>query len=168
MALVGVQGELCDAATLTIGENLRGAERLGAIWEGLEAFVGSRLVCRAAIEGPSLGSTHREFDLGEASGVARAWVWIHYRIEPVVVPPLTLKKYANRATSKEEVIRYVVSRSRRDVDGDDAADAAVLAWIAHDLLTSRCPPSRGQAEVLQTLRAPSALKRKARRQGPNF
>lgn len=112
----------------------------------------------AAIEGPSLASTHREYDMGEASGVLRQLIHERYGVEALVVPPSSLKKYAtgNGAAEKADMIQYAVRKLRAVVgeDDDDAADAAILAHLAYSFTTKCRPSTRHAAEVLKQLRTP--------------
>lgn len=155
------------ARSVTIGDSLRGAKRLRRIYDELQATVSAYQGpwgC-PTIEGPSLGSTHREFDLGEASGVVKLWLLSHTQEEPQVVAPAQLKLFAtgNAQASKDEVQEYVTARFDQEVDGDDAADAAVLAEIAWYLTTKARPRTRVQAEVLHALRNPRPPVRRTNR-----
>lgn len=159
-------GRVLSAATLTIGRTLRGARRLVEIRHQLEAFFAPWGPLEGlAIEGPSLGSVHREYDLGEASGAIKSWVCERHDLEPQVVEPARLKLYAtgNGQADKAAVMEYVVRRLGYPVDGDDAADAIVLAHISFALAVKERPATRDQAEVLRALRHPEPPGRRAAR-----
>lgn len=147
--------------SLSVSRKSRGAERLHGHWEwvrqSLNAF--SETLGGACIEGPSLDSVHREFDLGEASGVLKAAVYSFSPVELQVVEPARLKKFAtgNAMASKEEVLHAVKTVYGLDLgDDDDRADAYVLARIAWakdnvSSLTRRC-----EAEVVHAILHPAA------------
>lgn len=173
VGVVSQAGRVVAASSFTIGGDLRGARRLAEIRRRAIDFVAPwGPILGAAIEGPSLGSTHREYDLGEASGVLKSWLYELYEVEPQVVEPTRLKLYATGSGSagKDLVMQYVVRDLQFPVADDDAADAAVLAHIAFALATKVRPATRDQAEVLRGLRTPPATKRRiSRRNGlPNL
>jgi Holliday junction resolvasome RuvABC endonuclease subunit len=106
------------------------------------------------MEGPSLASVHREYDLGEGSGAIKTTLFRLTGTEPLIVEPARLKLFAtgNAQAEKAEVMEYVVRR-HCEVDGDDAADAVVLAIIAHALRYKFRCETRAQAEVLFALKS---------------
>lgn len=165
---MAVDGKIVAATTLTISPQSRGGRRLAEIRHRLAEFVAPWGAPRAAaIEGPSLQSEHREYDLGEGSGAIRSLVYELAGIEMAVVPPSVLKKYAtgNGGADKKAMIQYAV----RDYgvalgEGeDDAADAAHLAHLAYSLTWPSRPATRHAAEVLKALRAPARPKPRAKR-----
>lgn len=165
-AAVSSAGKLLAASTLTIGRDLRGGRRLAEIRRQLATFFAPwGPLAGASIEGPSLGSIHREYDLGEASGAIKSWFYETAQVEPQVVEPARLKLYAagNGQAEKPEIMQYVVRELGFQVDGDDAADAAVLAHISFALAVKVRPSTRDQAEVLQALRQPHPARRRATR-----
>lgn len=151
-------GVLVASATLTIGRDLRGGERLATIRRRLEEFIQPwGVVTGAAVEGPSLNSTHREYDLGEASGVIRGYVYERFGLEMQVVEPARLKLFAtgNGQASKKSVVAYAVRHKPGLGDeDDDEADAIVLGEMAWALEHPKRRPTRAQAEVLHALKAP--------------
>ncbi len=163
---VAVDGAILRAVTLSIGSTVRGAARLSKIRAAaLEVLHDYPRADSAALEGPSLDSNHREYDMGEASGVLRQLLHERYSIEPLIIPPSSLKKYAtgNGAADKSDMIQYAVRKLLAPIDdeNDDAADASILAHLAY-CFTSNCPVStRHAAEVLKQLRTPPP-KRKPR------
>lgn len=167
---VVVGGAVVRAVTLRIGSSVRGAERLSLIREKASRILQDYPEAHAAaIEGPSLASTHREYDLGEASGVLRQLIYEIYRVESLVVPPTSLKKYAtgNGGAGKDLMIQYAVRElgARIGDDEDDAADAAALAHLAHAFISSLPPSTRHAAEVLKQLRQPSIVRRRRTKPG---
>lgn len=120
----------------------------------------------AAIEGPSLGSVHRTYDLGGGAGVIAATCYELGGVEPIVVAPTQLKKFTgNAAATKADMARYAVSHlgALIDDDDDDAADAAALAALAYAHAGGRKPSTRAEAEVLHSLRRPATRKPRRRR-----
>lgn len=162
-AIVSQEGKLVAAATFTISRESRGATRLTEVYDALLAFAAPWGSFEASgIEGPSLGSTHREYDLGEGSGVLKLGLFrIAEGEEPVIIEPTRLKLFATGRgdADKEEVMEYVV-RNHGAVDGTDAADAAVIALIVHGLRYKTRPATRAQAEVLFAMRTASTTPRK--------
>jgi Holliday junction resolvasome RuvABC endonuclease subunit len=148
LALLDASGKVILAAAFSVGRNTRGAERLAqnSRWLTAQLSATGDRVLRACIEGPSLGSVHREFDLGEGSGALKAALYHYSPVEPVVVEPTRLKKFAtgNAQADKAEVIHAVKRVCNLDLGSDDdAADAYMLARLAWALdhkvlLTRRC------------------------------
>lgn len=165
-AVVSLSGQLLAASSFTIGRDLRGGRRLAEIRRQIALFFAPwGPLAGAAIEGPSLNSEHREYDLGEMSGAVRSWFYENGEVEATVVEPARLKLYAtgNGQATKDLVRQYVVRDLRFPVESEDAADAAVLAHIAFALASKVRPATRNQAEVLRDLRAPRPQVRRARR-----
>lgn len=147
-------------AVTRVGEKLRGGERLTAIYRFVIDAVEARnaRVLHAALEGPSLASVHREFDLGEASGVVRLALYHLMAVEPLVVAPSQLKVFAAGwgDADKDEVLNAVNRQWGTALADDNEADAVVLAQIARAVhLRTRCA-TRKQAEVVHALLAPSS------------
>jgi Holliday junction resolvasome RuvABC endonuclease subunit len=142
----GLEIEFLNA--LSVSRKLRGAERLATIfsWAASHTRFPLGVVTGGCIEGPSLGSTHREFDLGEASGALKVAVFEAAGVELQVIEPTRLKKFAtgNGQASKAEVIHAVKVVFGIDLgDDDDSADALMLARLAwaldhKDELRRRC------------------------------
>lgn len=116
-----------------VADELRGAARLAFIREVFLHFLGKNSIQGVAIEGYSVGSVNRPFDLGEVSGVLRQTVYTATGLECVVVPPSTLKKYATGLShaSKEQMIDAL--RRHYATDDDNIADAVWLARYAWGL-----------------------------------
>lgn len=156
LAIVKNGVEIEFASALSVGRKLRGADRLSSIFGWASAhlkFAPAELV-RACIEGPSLGSTHREFDLGEASGVLKLAIFEAGDVEPLVIEPARLKKFAtgNAQASKEEVLHAVKVVFGLDLDGDDdTADALMLARLAWALDHKSDLRRRCELEVIASL-----------------
>ena len=165
VAVVDFDGRVVAATSTRVGETLRGGQRLAAIRDFLIATVGDRPIGHAALEGPSLKSTHREFDLGEVSGVVRETIYHCWSVEPLVVAPLQLKLFAtgHAGADKAAVINAVNAAWGVGTDNDNIADAVALAQIARSFhLRTRCA-TRRQADVIVALRDPLPRAKKPRR-----
>jgi len=158
LALVAPDGAVVHTAVTRVGEKLRGGERLTAIYRFVVDALAARgaRVLHAALEGPSLDSVHREFDLGEASGVVRLAIYHLLAVEPLVVAPSQLKLFAAGwgDADKDEVLNAVNRQWGTALTDDNEADAVVLAQIARAAhQRTRCA-TRKQAEVVHALLAP--------------
>ena len=135
---------------------LRGGCRLAEIQNFLWSnFNEDWLLAGACMEGPSLQSTHREFDLGEASGVLRAEVF-KLGFDPLVIPPSQLKLFATGTgkATKEDVIHSVKKRWGYDAQGNDnIADALALARLAY-VIATRTSVYRSELDVVNSLLHP--------------
>lgn len=166
LAILDATGAKVMAGSFSVGRATRGSERISenAAWARTQ-LEGRGDVLRVCIEGPSLGSVHREFDLGEGSGALRVAVYQVAPVEPLVVSPTSVKLFASGAAqaSKELMLHAVKTNYGYDFgDDDDAADAFVLARIAwavdhRPLLIRRC-----ELEVVQSLLNPKAKKARTR------
>ena len=134
-------------------------------------FVGEAQVAHAALEGPSLGSTHREFDLGEVSGVVRQAVYHSWSIEPLVVAPTQLKLFAtgNSSSDKDAVVNAVNKQWGIDTSNDNVADAVTLAQIARAAhLGIRCATRRQMDVVAALINPPKPAPRQRRKSCTNL
>jgi crossover junction endodeoxyribonuclease RuvC len=164
VAIVAPDGRVVVATSTRVGETLRGGERLAAIRNFLLQVVGDLSVAFAALEGPSLKSTHREFDLGEVSGVVRAAIYHSWSVEPLVVAPAQLKLYATgRSGAEKAEIIYAVKGWGFVTDNDNVADAVVLAHIARSVHQEVRCATRHQQDVVVGLRNPKAPTKRLRR-----
>jgi hypothetical protein len=180
IAILNDEEKLVVSDVLSVGTKLRGSERLSAIGEFTRKRIeqaiedqGLHSDLRGCIEGPSLGSIHREFDLGEVSGVVKSVCWM-LGLDLIVVAPTQLKFFAtghglhgnsqgNPRASKDAVLHAVKIYWSHDFGKDDnRADAYVLARIAwamhHRKFKRRC-----EADVVVKLSGPSvpnALRRR--------
>lgn len=155
-------GELAFAGSLLTGK-LHGGTRLAFIEGWVLDNVGDAHVAGCAIEGPSLGSTHREFDLGEISGVCRCLAAREWGLEATVIPPTQLKLFASGNGREEDLIHAVKRHWGVDVGTDDnAADAYALARLARALVHGP-GPRRCEAEVVRDILAPCARSPKIRK-----
>lgn len=165
--LLADSGALIRAGHLKVKDSVRGGQRLAQIHAWLSDEILSGVVAGeltgAAIEGPSLGSTHLEYDLGSAYGVCVFAVYVKMGIECRRIEPSRLKKFAtsNGQASKDEVLHAVKDVWGVDLTDDNEGDAYVLARIARALVhkdfTRRC-----QAEIIRDITQPTTPKARKR------
>lgn len=156
LAVLSADGKTLVATAFSVGRHTRGAARLHQNASWLTATIQSLQidVARVCIEGPSLKSIHREFDLGEGSGVLKAAIYNYSSVEPVVVEPTRLKKFATGKpqAAKAEVLHAVKAVGGPDLgDDDDAADAYMLARLAWAFDNQSSLTRRYELEVVQSL-----------------
>lgn len=170
--LLSDQGLLLRASHLRVGDAFRGGERLSLIYRWLADDVLRDVkpgdVAGAAIEGPSLESTHREYDLGSAFGVCQLAAFQAGYVECRVIEPSRLKKFAtgNGAASKEEVLYAVKDLWAVSLTDDNEGDAYVLAQIARSLVHNTFK-RRSQAEIVHEIRYPLVRKRTKTTKSPD-
>lgn len=162
----GLEVEFLNA--LSVSRKLRGAERLATLfsWASAHTRFPTGVVVGGCIEGPSLGSTHREFDLGEASGALKVAVFEAAGISLRVIEPARLKRFAtgNGMASKAEVLHAVKLVFGLDLgDDDDSADALMLARLAWAIDHKALLRRRCEIEVVTALEG-GKPKRRARRE----
>lgn len=172
LAVLNNTGKTLIATAFSVGRYTKGASRLHQNASWLVATVSSLQlnVARVCIEGPSLGSTHREFDLGEASGALKAAIYNYASVEPAVVEPLRLKKFATGKpqATKSEMIHAVKAVGGPDLgDDDDAADAYMLARLAWALDNQSSLTRRCELEVVQSMLEAKPARRVPRAKTPN-
>lgn len=153
IAIVAPAGTVVVGTSLQTPKGLVGAARLRWLFEETQKVIRDYPVVAAAIEGLSVRSSHFEYALGEGSGIFKVVIQLTYGVEPYVVPPLVLKKFAteNAQSDKRAVMRAVAQRWGFETTDDDAADAVVLAQMARFKSRKLRPETRAQAEALQQL-----------------
>jgi len=173
-AIVDYDGNLREA--ISAENKLTGEERLRYVSSTLTTFLRRRLggtpLIGGAIEGPSLKSTHREFDLGEMTGVLKFVThgWIAESRPLTVIEPTRLKLFiaGNGAATKEDVIYSVKKTYGVDFGEDhDKADAFALAQVARCLAFKHHAKTRAQLEVVHAILNPPVKKSKAVRAPKN-
>lgn len=117
-------------ATIEPGK-LRGAERLASIYGEIEDVLKNYGIRRAALEGYSMESVNRSFDLGELGGIVRLCL-IRNNVNFIVVPPLSLKLFVTGKgqASKTQVQTATMKRWGQAINQDDECDAYGLAHVA--------------------------------------
>jgi crossover junction endodeoxyribonuclease RuvC len=131
---------------------LRGGERLNEIYYYLDTMLKDRgPVVLAALEGYSIESQNRPFDLGEVGGIVRLCLTQH-KVKYLVVSPKSLKKFVTgKGDADKEKMRWATKKKWSiDIDQNDECDAYGLAKVAqtYDL---RDTVNRAELEVLHTL-----------------
>lgn len=132
----------------------RGGSRLAEIYRYVVAKVGeNNFVVRAAMEGPSLGSEHREFDLGEGSGAVKLALSMVWGCEAAVVEPARLKLFASGRGDTPDLIHAVKKFWGVVTEDDNAADAYALARVAF-ALENGPGMRRCEMEVIKSMTSP--------------
>lgn len=151
--------------TVKVAENLRGGRRLNHIRQQFKEALAGFPVEGAAMEGPSLESTHREFDLGSVFGVIQEVVYSIWSVEPLIITPSTLKLFAanNGNASKADVIDAVNKLHKLTITDDNQADALALATFARMYADPARALTRGHAEGLKSYRTSLTRTSKSRR-----
>jgi len=159
LAIVNSNGAIEKTAALIVAGKLSGAERLFRIVQDFRGFLHGTLITAAAIEGYSVESTNRPFDLGEVSGAFRAEYYSLFRHELLVVPPTSLKKYVTGASGaeKELMVSTVKTRWGLESDDDNIADAVGLAQMARSTHLGEFS-TRTQREAVTKLTRPKRVK----------
>lgn len=167
VAVVDGSGQLVRVYHLPTGKR-RGAERLVYIRNKLFDTILTYPSALAAIEGYSMGSQNRPFDLGEIGGVVRV-VLFDNKVPYVVVAPTSLKKFVtgNGQASKDSMRRAVRRKWKIDIDQNDACDAYGLARVAL-AMHQKVSQDRAELEVLKTLTSTTKLPRSRGRQAPSL
>lgn len=149
-AVVDHDGKLVHVENLKTG-SLRGGERLEAIFLRLQRIITDHAPAQAALEGYSVESTNRPFDLGEVGGIARLALQLA-RVPFVVVAPTQLKKFVtgNGAAEKKDVQTWLERKWSIRLAQDDQADAAGLAQVARTY-DSGVSSYRSELEVIKAL-----------------
>ena len=150
VVIVTENQEVEYVGTVTPGK-LTGAPRLACIRDAL------RLVARpgikfAALEGYSMESVNRSFDLGELGGLVRL-VLHDAGIPFVVVAPKSLKQFVSSdgSATKELMREAVLKKWGMDFEQDDKCDAFGLAQLARSFHLNT-GTTRAELEVLKKLR----------------
>lgn len=150
IAVIDGAGALLASKVLKTG-SLRGAARLAHIRDELRGLLMCFPPKYAAIEGYSIESVNRPFDLGEVGGLVRLTLYDAH-VPTVVVAPKQLKKFVTGSgDATKEKVQLAVSRKWGIVLSDDnAADALGLAHIARLMITNNST-RREELEVIKTL-----------------
>jgi Holliday junction resolvasome RuvABC endonuclease subunit len=165
LCLVGPSGDVVSLSTVNPGD-LVGGKRLVAIKNALIA------VCRsvdwkldfAAIEGYSMGSVNRPFDLGEVGGIIRL-ILTDNGIPYEIVPPVIVKMFATGTTGAPKEAMEAAAKKLGALPGNDnEADAFFLARLAR-AYHSKVEMTRREMDAIHALKNPpkKAPKRRARK-----
>lgn len=107
----------------------------------------------AALEGYSMGSVNRPFDLGEVGGIIRL-VLAENHVPYVVAAPVLVKMFAtgNTGASKEAMIK-AAKAAGASPDNDNEADAFFLARVAR-AYHSKVDMLRQEMDAIRALKEP--------------
>lgn len=162
ISILNEKGEIELCTSIEIASKLRGAKRLLAISQKIQFVLKPyERGTTWAMEGPSLGSVHREFDLGEASGVVKLTVLSYFSpLEPIIVEPNRLKRFftGNGAAKKIDMINRAWALGSGIEDDDNAADALALARVAWATKNKDKLTLRHELEVVKDILSPKAKK----------
>lgn len=115
-----------------VSSDHRGVERLAEIRHHLNNFVSSAApVTDIALES-TVSHSQSASILGELSGVVKVTLWENHGVTPLLVPPMSLKRFAcgKGNATKDLVMLSVYKRYGVEIPDNNAADAYVLARIA--------------------------------------
>lgn len=154
MCLLAPDGRASSLSTVDPG-GLVGGKRLVAIKNALVTLCRSVewRVDFAALEGYSMGSVNRPFDLGEVGGIIRMTL-ADNEIPYVVVPPVIVKMFATGATGATKEAMVAAARALGAAPGsDDEADAFFLARVAR-AFHSKTDMTRREMDAIHALKNP--------------
>lgn len=149
--LAVVDGDGRPGVVKNLKNTLKGAERLALVRDGIMSLVRTYQPEFAALEGYSINSINRPFDLGEVGGIVRLTLY-DAGIPFIVVTPTQLKKFVtgSGAADKEKVQKWVREKWKIHLDQDDQADAFGLAQVARVYCTHQSK-YRSELEVVKTI-----------------
>jgi Holliday junction resolvasome RuvABC endonuclease subunit len=156
-----------DIETNVIKTKTTGAQRLFTIkaifkdwlyWL-LPSF--SAIEMYSAIEGYSVNSINRPFDLGSVYGVFSECVYSLTSKEPLVVPPTSLKKFASGNGHTKDLLYAVKQKWGYQTDNDNIADAVALAHFSKAAVTDQFR-DRKEREAVYAITLPKTKKVKIR------
>lgn len=141
-------------------DTLRGEARLSFIYDKLMQQIIDHIDF-ACIEGYSYNSQGKQFELGEAGGIARL-VLAQKKINFKVIPPQSLKKFVtgNNNADKDEMMQTIINEHKQKFDDDNQYDAYGLATIAQHIHEKITPKERHKSEVLNVLLNPKKKRKK--------
>jgi len=152
VVVVGSSNDLIYRGTVTPGKR-SGVIRLACIRDSLrDVLAAEPSIKYAALEGYSMESVNRSFDLGELGGLVRL-VLHDAGIPFVVVAPTQLKQFisSDGSATKEKMRQAVLDKWGMDFEQDDECDAFGLAQVAR-AIHMNIGSTRAQLEVLKKLR----------------
>jgi Holliday junction resolvasome RuvABC endonuclease subunit len=156
LCLLAPTGAAIALSTVDPG-NLDGGRRLAVIRDALVAACKSIdwKLDFAALEGYSMGSVNRPFDLGEVGGIIRLTLTDH-GIPYVVVPPVIVKMFATGTTgATKEAMEDAAEALGATPGNDNEADAFFLARLAR-AYHSKVDMTRREMDAVHTLKNPKA------------
>lgn len=159
VAVVSEDQKMKWTGTVTPGK-LLGAPRLAFIRDRLVSVITTYRgyngdkdadVAFAALEGYSMGSTGKWFDLGEVGGIVRL-VLHDLKVPFAVVAPTSLKKFVTGSgdSDKEAMAIWVKRKWGVSLEQDDMCDAFGLAQVARSVYLGK-GETRSELEVVKKL-----------------
>lgn len=138
-----------------------GLERLVYLHTELTKFLRGTLAEVAVLEGYSIDSHNRPFDLGEVGGVVKLVLHAHAKRVHSAAPK-QLKKFVtgNGQATKSDVIAAIHSIWGVGIENDNLADAYGLAQIALCIWDSNRAVRRAQLDIIKKMCAPLSAKAK--------
>jgi len=127
----------CEPTVMAFKQmKLRGAARLSAMSREILLLVRNFSPDLVVLEGFSIGSINRPYDLGEISGVLKVGLF-ESELEFITVPPKSMKFFVtgDGSASKEKVMWHVCKKYGVTTDNDNIADAVGLAKFGEVYLT---------------------------------
>jgi len=130
----------------------RGVTRLSILRRAFLKIINESKPDLAVMEGYSIGSINRPFDIGEWSGIIKVELFDR-NIDLIVVSPMELKKFVvgKGVSGKRLVIANVAKKYGIAVKDDNLADAIGLAMIGKIYIT-RESKYRSELEVVRNLK----------------
>lgn len=132
----------------------RDGERLAFIWSALQEILSKYPPQYAALEGYSMQSTNRSFDLGEVGGIVRLALYTA-GVPFVVVAPKSLKKFVTGSgeADKAKMRAATLKKYGIDIPQNDMCDAYGLAHVARACY-HQTSTVRAELEVVSLLLKP--------------
>lgn len=109
----------------------RGAARLAEIKNHLRDFLQGYTLSDVAMEGTVVHSASASV-LGELSGVVKEFLYTERSVEPMLIPPMSLKKYVcgtGKGVTKSHIMMSTLKKWGVELPDDNAADAHGIARI---------------------------------------
>lgn len=129
-----------------------GHERLAYIRDALRATFKDKRFGAGVLEGYSMGSINRKFDLGEVGAVVKLELFDACQ-GVYIAAPTQLKLYVTQkgSASKEDVMKAIKAQWGIEIKNDNLADAFGLANIAKELVVTTTT-KRHQLDVVNAIR----------------
>jgi Holliday junction resolvasome RuvABC endonuclease subunit len=124
-------GAAHEGGTCRITSKKRGTERLIEIREAIRSLALSVAPDLVVVEGYSMGSRGRVFDIGELGGIVKVLL-ADMGIPVAIVPPSCLKKFATGKgnADKDSMLEAAIRNFGFGGHGNDEADAWLLYCMA--------------------------------------
>jgi len=129
-----------------------GHERLAYIRDGLRSIFQGVRFAAGVLEGYSMGSINRKFDLGEVGAVVKLELFDTCQ-GVYIAAPKQLKLFVTQkgSASKEDVMKAIKAQWGIEIKNDNLADAYGLSHIAKELVVTTTT-KRHQLDVVNAIR----------------